>query len=114
MSDLAPHGVQRNVDCLAHLVDDHVDDLTLLDWKSSVPADQTIWSMTSCSYLPTAWAIPYLLRHPQQRMVVIGRPSATKPDIWEVDEEELDQLEVQFIERLQRQNQLSPVQWENP
>ena len=108
-----PMGFSGTFDCLAHLVDDHVDDLTLLDWKSSRTrrSDDLVYG-----YKLQLAAYRLGLSHtysvtPNKAMLVIGRPSATKPDIWEVNEEELDQLEVQFIERLQRyQNELSPVQ----
>ena len=88
-------------------------EVTLVDWKTS-KRHRTADLVDN--YLDQLGAYSLALSHtysvtPNKAMLVIGRPSATKPDIWEVNEEELDQLEVQFIERLQRyQNELNPVQ----
>ena len=108
-----PLGFSGTFDCLAHLVDDHVDDLTLLDWKSSKhrrSEDLIFGYKLQCAAYRLGLSHTYLVT-PNKAKIVIGRPAATRPDIWEIDEAELIDLEAIFVERLkQYQDQLIPVQ----
>ena len=74
-------GFSGTFDCLAHLVDDHVDDLTLLDWKSSRTrrSDDLVYGY-NCSSAAYRLGLSHTYSvTPNKAMLVIGRPPQVNP-----------------------------------
>lgn len=97
-----PAGFSGTFDCLGYCAD--WPELTLLDWKSSknrrsedlVHDYKTQLAAYRLGLLHT-YDIPV-----DKAVLVIARPVGTRPDIWHVSKEELDDLQDQFLQRLQR------------
>ena len=105
-----PAGFSGTFDLLAWC--DGWPELTLVDWKTSKrPRSADLVD----NYLDQLAGYRLGLSHtysvtPLKGVLVIGRPAATKPDVWVIDEEELDRRELKFLGRVQQyQEQLSTV-----
>ena len=105
-----PAGFSGTFDLLAWC--DQWPELTIVDWKTSKrPRSEDLVD----NYLDQLAAYRAGMRHtylvtPQRGVLVIGRPAASKPDVWVIDEAELDRRELKFMGRVQQyQDQLSKV-----
>lgn len=105
-----PAGFSGTFDLLCWM--DQYPELVLLDWKTSArPRGPDLVD----NYLDQLAAYRAALSHtylvtPQRGALVIGRPAASKPDVWIIDQNELDRRELKFLERVkQYQRQLSTV-----
>ena len=105
-----PAGFSGTFDLLAWC--DQWPELTLVDWKTSKrPRSADLID----NYADQLAAYRAGLSHtysvtPQKGVLVIGRPAATKPDVWIFDEEELDRRERKFMGRVRDyQHSLSTV-----
>jgi hypothetical protein len=97
-----PAGFSGTFDCLGYCSE--WPDLTLLDWKSSKnrrSEDLVRDYKTQLSAYRLGLAHTYDI-HVDKAMLVIARPAGTKPDVWVVEKAELDELQDQFLRRLQR------------
>ena len=105
-----PAGFSGTFDLMCWM--DQYPELTLLDWKTSArPRGPDLVD----NYLDQLAAYRAAIRHtylvtPQRGVLCIGRPAGTKPDVWIIDEQELDRREVKFLGRVAAyQRQLSTV-----
>ena len=105
-----PAGFSGTFDCCAWL--DQYPELCIVDWKTSArPRGPDLVD----NYLDQLAAYRAALSHtylvtPQRGALVIGRPAASKPDVWIIDQDELDRRELKFLGRVkQYQASLSTV-----
>ena len=105
-----PAGFSGTFDCCAWL--DWSPNVALIDWKTSKhPRGPELVD----NYLDQLAAYRAAISHtylftPSVGVLVIGRPAASKPDVWIIDEDELDRRELKFLQRVkQYQASLSTV-----
>ena len=105
-----PAGFSGTFDCCAWL--DQFPEVCLIDWKTSArprSADLVDNYLDQLAAYRAAIENTYHFK-PDRAVLVIGRPAASKPDVWVIDEEELDWREEKFLGRVkQYQQQLSTV-----
>lgn len=105
-----PAGFSGTFDLLAWC--DQWPELTLVDWKTSERprgpdlVDNYLDQLAAYSLgLSHTYSV-----HPLRGVLVIGRPASAKPDVWVIDEDELERREWKFLERVkQYNNQLNTV-----
>ena len=106
-----PAGFSGTLDFLGWL--DNHPQLCVVDWKTS--RTRRTQDLVD-NYLDQLAAYRLGLSHtysvtPQRGVLVIGRPFGTRPDVWEIDEDELDYREMKFLRRVEEyQSQLSTVE----
>lgn len=105
-----PAGFSGTFDLLCWM--DQYPELTILDWKTSARPrgpDLVDNYLDQLAGYRMAISHTYLVT-PQRGALVIGRPAASKPDVWIIDQDELDRRELKFLGRVkQYQRQLSTV-----
>ena len=105
-----PAGFSGTFDLLCWM--DQYPELVLLDWKTSARPrgpDLVDNDLDQLAAYRAALSQTDLVT-PQRGALVIGRPAASKPDVWIIDEQELDRRELKFLGRVkQYQQQLSTV-----
>jgi hypothetical protein len=78
--------------------------VTLIDWKTSKRARSP--DLVD-NYLDQLGAYSLGLQHtydvrPSRGVLVIGRPVGNKPDVWEIDQQELRRREAKFLKRVEQ------------
>ena len=69
---------------------DQFPEVCLIDWKTSLDLGRPIWWTTTWTNLrPTGLPFSTPITKPDRAVLVIGRPAASKPDVWVIDGEEL-------------------------
>ena len=105
-----PAGFSGTLDFCGWL--DSYPELCLLDWKTSriKRSDDLV-----DNYLDQLAAYRLGMSHtylvtPQRGVLVIGRPFGELPDVWVIDQDELDRRELKFLGRVEQyRNQLNTV-----
>lgn len=106
-----PLGFSGTFDCVAFCAE--WPEVTILDWKTSKRPRGPDLIDNYCDQLA---AYRMGIRHTynfevEKGVLVIGRPTGNKPDVWELSCEELDRREAKFLERVrQYQGQLGRVE----
>ena len=105
-----PAGFSGTFDCCAWL--DDYPELCIVDWKTSKHPrgpDLVDGYLDQIAAYRAAISHTYLVT-PQRGVLVIGRPAASKPDVWIIDQDELERRELKFLQRVkQYQASLSTV-----
>ena len=105
-----PAGYSGTFDCCAWM--DQFPSVCLLDWKTSKNPrgpDLVDGYLDQLAAYRAAIAHTYLFT-PSVGVLCIGRPAEPKPDVWIIDEDELDRRELKFLERVdQYKAQLNTV-----
>lgn len=97
-----PAGFAGTFDLLAFCAD--WPEVTLIDWKTSKRARSP--DLVD-NYLDQLGAYSLGLQHtydvrPSRGVLVIGRPVGNKPDVWEIDQQELRRREAKFLKRVEQ------------
>ena len=95
-----PAGFSGTFDLMCWM--DQYPELVLLDWKTSArprTADLVDNYLDQLAAYRAAISHTYLVT-PQRGVLVIGRPAATKPDVWVIDQKELERRELKFLQRV--------------
>lgn len=104
-----PSGFSGTFDLLAYCSE--WPEVTLIDWKTSKrPRSGDLVD----NYLDQLAAYRLGLDHtyhvrPQRGVLVIGRPAATRPDVWVIDNAELDRREAKFLRRVEQYQQTAAM-----
>lgn len=99
-----PYGFSGTFDLLAFCSE--WSEVTLVDWKTSKrprSADLIDNYADQLAAYRLGMDHTYNVR-PQKGVLVIGRPHASKPDVWVFDADELDRREAKFLQRVEQYN----------
>ena len=96
-----PAGFSGTFDLICWL--DQFHELTILDWKSSARPRGPDLVDNYCDQLAAyrAAAINTYGVKTDRGALVIARPAASKPDVWIIDQSELDRRELKFMRRVE-------------